>query len=494
MRRFWRKLDVRKQIVIGILAISFVLTVLAAVIGIESMRNFGADVLKEKGPSLALITAESVKQAVQYSVKDEADRLLTQLIESDSDISAAAIVIQSPQNDVSITSRILAKNHAEVDLDRPVKELKSRVTPGSTDNVIQLGERNKLRFLAARIKLDANDTIQSGYLLLVLNDARSSHVINRSIALMAGLLLVGAVASILLGYVVSGSIVRSLSESVESLDRASRHVASASEQLSASSQGLAEGASVQATSLEKSSAAMEEISAMTQQNAENAKLTKQLSDQMGGSVGKAFESMNSMVSAMQQIGQKSVDIGKIISSIDAIAFQTNLLALNAAVEAARAGEAGAGFAVVADEVRSLAQRAAGAAKNTTELIEGTILVVSTGKSLAEGTNSDFREVASSAKKVTELIGEIAAASADQARGINEVSTAISQVSKVTQTNMMNIKDIELQTGNLSTQVTVMDDTVSGIRRMVTRGSKDAGLSSCNLPMCDSARTSISGVI
>jgi methyl-accepting chemotaxis protein len=485
MRGFWRNLDVRKQIVISILAISVVLTVLPAVIGIESIRTFGADVLKEKGPGLALIAAESVKQAVQYDVKDEADRLLAQFVESDSDISAAAIVLLSPKNEVSVTSRILAKNHGNVNLDRPVKELKSQATPGRADKVVQLGERNGLRFLAARINLEANDAIQGGYLLLVLNDARSSRVINRSIALMAGLLLVGAIASILLGYVLSGSIARSLSHSFESLDSASRHVASASAQLSSSSQGLAEGASVQATSIEQSSSAMEEMSAMTQQNAENANLAKRFADQMGDSVGKASESMNSVVSAMRQIGQKSANIGKIIKTIDEIAFQTNLLALNAAVEAARAGEAGAGFAVVADEVRNLSQRASGAAKNTSDLIEGTILVVSAGTSLVEGTNAAFHEVASSAKKVTDLVGEIAAASSDQTRGITEVSTAISQVSKVTQTNAMNARNIEELTGNLSAQVTVMDDTVFGIRRMVTgaeRGaSRPRGMSRISFP-------------
>jgi methyl-accepting chemotaxis protein len=467
MRGFWKHLDLRKQIVISILAISIVLTVLPAVVGIQSIRTFGADVLKEKGPGLARVTAESVKQAVQYDVKDEANRMLAQFVESDSDVSAAAIVVQSPKNAVSVTSRAFSKNQGNVDLDGPVEELKSQVSSGRADKLAQLGQRGGLVFLAARINLEANDEIQWGYLIVVLNDARSSHVVNRSIALMAGLLLSGAIASVLLGYLLSGSIAKSLSHSVEALDSASRQVASASTQLSSSSQGLGEGASVQATSVNQSSSAMQEISAMTQQNAENANLAKQFADQMGGSVSKASESMDSVVSAMQQIGQKSADISKIIKTIDEIAFQTNLLALNAAVEAARAGQAGAGFAVVADEVRNLSHRAAGAAKSTSELIEGTLLVVSAGSSLVEGTNAAFHEVASCAKKVTDLVGEIATASSDQTHGIAEVSTALLQVSKVTQTNSMNARTIEDLTGNLSDQVTVMDDAVSGIRRMVT---------------------------
>ena len=467
MRAFWGQLDVRKQIVTSILAISIVLTVLAAIVGIESIRTFGADILKEKGPGLASVTAESVKQAVQYDVRDEANRLLSQFVESDSDISAAAIVVQSPQNTFSVTARAFAKNHGNVELDRSVNELRSQVAAGRAGKVAQLGERDGLRFLAARINLESNDTIQDGYLIVVLNDARTSRVINRSIGLMAGLLLAGAIASFLIGYLLSGSIAKSLSHSVESLGSASRHVASASTQLSSSSQGLAEGASVQGTSIQQSSSAMQEISAMTQRNAENANQAKRFADQMGSSVNKASESMNSVVSAMQQIGVKSADIVKIIKTIDDIAFQTNLLALNAAVEAARAGEAGAGFAVVADEVRSLSQRAAGAAKNTSDLIQGTLSVVSAGTSLVEGTNAAFREVASCAKKVTDLVGDIAAASSEQTNGIAEVSTALLQVSQVTQTNSRNARKIEELTGNLSAQVTVMDDAVFGIRRMVS---------------------------
>jgi len=467
MRGFWRHLDLRKQIVTSILAISIVLTVLPAVVGVQSIRTFGGDVLKEKGPGLARVTAESVKPAVQYDVRDEANRLLAQFVESDPDVSAAAIVVQSPKNAVSLTSRAFAKNYGKVDLEGPVEELKSQLTTGHADKVIQLGQRGGLQFVAARINLDANDAIQAGYLIVALNDARTSHVINGSIAVMAGLLLAGATASILLGFLLSGSIAKSLFHSVESLDSASRQVALASTQLSSSSQGLAEGASLQETSINQSSAAMQEMSAMTQRNAEHANLAKRFADQMGGSVSKASESMNSAVSAMQQIGKKSADIGKIIKTIDEIAFQTNLLALNAAVEAARAGEAGAGFAVVADEVRSLSQRAAGAAKSSSELIEGTLSAVSTGTSLVEGTNAAFHELASCARKVTDLVGEIAAASSDQTHGITEVSTALLQMNNVTQANSTNARNIEELTGNLSAQVTVMDDAVFGIRRVVT---------------------------
>jgi methyl-accepting chemotaxis protein len=153
---------------------------------------------------------------------------------------------------------------------------------------------------------------------------------------------------------------------------------------------------------------------------------------MGGSVEKANGSMLSMVSAMEQISDRSQEIGKIIKAIDEIAFQTNLLALNAAVEAARAGEAGAGFAVVADEVRNLAQRAAKAASNTSDLIESTMMVITAGTMLVEETNTDFQDVAVAVKKVTELVGEISAATSEQSRGIAEVTKSVAEMDKVTQ--------------------------------------------------------------
>ena len=161
---------------------------------------------------------------------------------------------------------------------------------------------------------------------------------------------------------------------------------------------------------------MEEMSAMTKRNAESAGHAKSLADRAGASVGKSNASMQSLVTSMAEISAMGEETAKIVKTIDEIAFQTNLLALNAAVEAARAGEAGAGFAVVADEVRNLAQRAAGAAKNTSELIEETIKKIKDGTVLVEKTNADFSEVASAVTKVTELVGEISASSSEQHAG------------------------------------------------------------------------------
>ncbi len=276
-----------------------------------------------------------------------------------------------------------------------------------------------------------------------------------------------------LGIYLARSISRSLNQAVESLSEGASQVSSASMQLSSSAQTLAEGSSESAASLEETSSAMEEMSAMTHQNADNAGQARQLGELAGHNVDKANVSMGSMVGSMAEISSMGEEVGKIIKTIDEIAFQTNLLALNAAVEAARAGEAGAGFAVVADEVRNLAQRAAGAAKNTSDLIEATVQKIKSGTQLVEKTNSDFQEVASSVKKVNELVGEISAASSEQSRGITEVAGAISQMDKVTQQTAGNAEEIASATEELSAQAISMQDVVSQIRELVRGGGEGA---------------------
>jgi methyl-accepting chemotaxis protein len=182
--------------------------------------------------------------------------------------------------------------------------------------------------------------------------------------------------------------------------------------------------------------------------------------------------MSQLTGSMQEISKASQETQKIVKTIDEVAFQTNLLALNAAVEAARAGEAGAGFAVVADEVRNLAIRAADAAKNTADLIEGTVKKVKDGSELVTKTNQEFSKVAESSSKVNELVSEIAAASNEQAQGIGQVNTAVSELEKVVQQNAANAEESASASEEMNAQAEQMKSFVNDLIALVEGKAKN----------------------
>ena len=263
---------------------------------------------------------------------------------------------------------------------------------------------------------------------------------------------------------------RPIARVVEGLNEAARQVSSGSGQVSAAGQQLAEGASEQAASIEETSSSLEEMSSMTKQNADNAKQANQLMSGTRETVSRASRSMEKLTGSMGEISRASEETSKIIKTIDEIAFQTNLLALNAAVEAARAGEAGAGFAVVADEVRNLAMRAAEAAKNTATLIEGTVKKIKEGSDLVGITEKEFREVAASVEKSGELIGEISAASLEQAQGIEQVNKAVSEMDKVVQQNAANAEETASASEEMTAQADQIKEFVGELQSLVD-GSK-----------------------
>ncbi|MEK6738950.1 MAG: methyl-accepting chemotaxis protein, partial [Planctomycetota bacterium] len=225
----------------------------------------------------------------------------------------------------------------------------------------------------------------------------------------------------------------------------------ASSQISASSQSLAEGSSHQASSLEETSASIEEMSSVTARNADNARAANQLAIKTKNSAEYGNQALESLQATMEELNAGNGKVLAIIKSIDDIAFQTNLLALNAAVEAARAGEHGRGFAVVAQEVRNLAQRCSTASKETTELIHSRVERTENAAKIAGKCAETLKEIVEEAKKVTDLAGEISVSSQEQAEGISQISTAVSSMDTVTQQNAANAEELAAASEQLSAQ-------------------------------------------
>ena len=211
-------------------------------------------------------------------------------------------------------------------------------------------------------------------------------------------------------------------------------VSGAASLVSGSSQSLSAGASQQAASLEETSASTEEIASITRKNADHALQVAGLMQKSADGAVAVNQSLDRMVEQMNEIGNSSNKIARIIKVIDEIAFQTNILALNAAVEAARAGEAGLGFAVVADEVRNLAQRCAQAARDTAGLIEDSIATSRDGNARLDQMAGDVRAMTESATQVKSLVDEVNMGSQEQARGMDQISRAVMQMEQVTQTD------------------------------------------------------------
>ena len=257
--------------------------------------------------------------------------------------------------------------------------------------------------------------------------------------------------------------VDNLETALVQVSQATGQVAEASVQISSGSQSLAQGANEQASSLEEVSASLEQMSSMTRQSADNAVAAKQLAGEADSHARTGTEAMGRMSGAINRIKESSDQTAKIVKTIDEIAMQTNLLALNAAVEAARAGEAGRGFAVVAEEVRNLAQRSAQAAKNTADMIGESVRNAEEGVKISQEVSSSFEKIATSSKKVNDLIAEIAAASKEQAQGIKGVNDAVVQMDKVTQQNAANAEESASASEELSSQAEELQAMVAQFR-------------------------------
>lgn len=252
-------------------------------------------------------------------------------------------------------------------------------------------------------------------------------------------------------FFVARNIISLLKRLVHNLKKGAEEVSSASNQISSSSQSLADGASQQASSIEETSASIEEMASMTKKNADNAREANQLAIKTKTSAESGNDALDTLQTTMRDLNSGNDKILSIIKSIDEIAFQTNLLALNAAVEAARAGEHGKGFAVVAEEVRNLAQRCSVASKETADLINSRVISTENAAKIADKFATNLKEIVTEAKKVTDLAGEIAAASQEQSDGIGQISKAVTVVDTVTQQNAANAEELASSSEELSAQ-------------------------------------------
>ena len=270
-------------------------------------------------------------------------------------------------------------------------------------------------------------------------------------------------------------ILQVFNEILINMGTAAYQVSAGSKQIADTSQLLSQTATEQASAVEELTATMNVIAERTKMNAVNAKEASELAMTVKDDAVDGNAQMKEMLKSMDDIASASTNISKIIKVIDDIAFQTNILALNAAVEAARAGQHGKGFAVVADEVRNLAGRSAQAAKETTGLIEGTVQKTQNGMNIAKDTAEALMKIVGGVTKATEIIGEIANASNEQATGISQINTGFAQISQVVQTNSATSEESAASSQELSSQADTLNELVSKFK--VRKNTPKAGYES-----------------
>jgi len=273
-------------------------------------------------------------------------------------------------------------------------------------------------------------------------------VVAMSLVLVAVLLLI-----------VNFFLVKPISEVIRGLDKVAGEVDSASDRVASTARQLASGTSKQASAVRDTSSFLEKIAAMTRQNTENVSHANSLMIATSAVVAESADSMTRLTRSMDEIAKSGEETRKVIKTIEEIAFQTNLLALNAAIEAARAGASGAGFAVVADEVRNLAMRSSQAAGNTSALIEASVKRTGNGMLMVAKANDAFMNAAERAKKIGELLREVAAASQEQAQGVSQVSNAMAEIDRVTQENVIITAESASSIEEIRTQIEQMKAVV-----------------------------------
>jgi methyl-accepting chemotaxis protein/methyl-accepting chemotaxis protein-1 (serine sensor receptor) len=314
----------------------------------------------------------------------------------------------------------------------------------------------------ARLVNESSSQLKGELALTATNSAR-----HRAISLIV-FLVAFAVAGLLVNVTIQRAIRQPLDQVTRRLAESSDSIAAATAQLSTSSQTLARNAANEAATLQQIAASSEEVSSMARRNAEGASHASELM-RLAGENDQAMTAAHAqLVEAMNRIAESSGKIDRIIRVIDEIAFQTNILALNAAVEAARAGESGMGFAVVADEVRNLAHRSAQAARDTSSLIEDSVAKSAAGGERLTVVTALMEKNRELAAKVTRLIADISTASAEQVRGMEQVSKTVTQVSHGTQDTAAHAQQSAAHVSQLGSEAHGLKDVVASVEKIVGR--------------------------
>jgi methyl-accepting chemotaxis protein len=334
--------------------------------------------------------------------------------------------------------------------------------------ITEVQDRNYTRFLTA-VQAAAASSYTRGQTIAETSRAQTSVTMwLLGISSLLAVVIAGALA-----WITVRRISAALGGITVDLHRGARHTASAARQVSIASQTLAGGATEQAAAIEETSSSLEEMSTMIRATADNSQKAKELASEARAQAGAGMGTMSLMSEAMQEIGAASADVSKIVKNIDEIAFQTNILALNAAVEAARAGEAGAGFAVVADEVRSLAQRSAAAARETADKIDVAIQSARRGAERSTEVARSLKEISDKVVATDMLVAEIATAAREQAHGLSQVNSAISQMDLIAQSNAASAEQSATAAERLDAQAATLRQTVFQLEGLVGRSDGNA---------------------